>query len=280
MHYLMLVSAAVLFSLQFLFNQKFEEENGTSVSASMKFTLYSSLAAVIILLALNGFNVEVSGFSVLMAFMYGVIGILYNVVSIKALGHVNLSAFSVFAMLGGMLLPSVYGIIFCGEGASIFKVLCYVLMIVSVVLTINTKDGVGNKLYYMGVFVLNGLVGVVSVIHQKGASCVDSISFLIIARFIATVLSFGWCLISKINIKKISLSSIGYSLGFAAFCGIGNLFVLIALKHISASVQYPIITGGVIVISTLISVLRKEKLTHKNICATAIAFVSTVLIAI
>ncbi len=79
---------------------------------------------------------------------------------------------------------------------------------------------------------------------------------------------------------RISRRALLYSLGFAVFCCIGNLFTLISLKRIQASVQHPIITGGTMVISLIISALRKEKLTAKNICAVAVAFVSTVLLAL
>ena len=56
--------------------------------------------------------------------------------------------------------------------------------------------------------------------------------------------------------------------------------VLIALKHLQASVQYPIVTGGVMIMSLMISLLRKEKISYKNVISTAIAFLSTVLISI
>ena len=62
-------------------------------------------------------------------------------------------------------------------------------------------------------------------------------------------------------------------------CSLGNLFVLIALKHIDASVQYPIITGGVMLISLLISLIRREKVTKKEAFASVVAFIASVILA-
>jgi drug/metabolite transporter (DMT)-like permease len=65
---------------------------------------------------------------------------------------------------------------------------------------------------------------------------------------------------------------------YAACSGIGNLLCLIALTSLDASVQYPIITGGVMVFSTVISIIRKEKPSARTLISAAIAFISTVLI--
>ena len=65
---------------------------------------------------------------------------------------------------------------------------------------------------------------------------------------------------------------------FGIFCGVGNLLLLIALKYVNASVQYPIVTGGTMIMSTVICLLRKEKLTKRDVVATLLAFTATILI--
>lgn len=119
-----------------------------------------------------------------------------------------------------------------------------------------------------------------SVIHQSSErfSATDSFSFLMLAKVQTAVI----CLIYLLKKRKIAVKTgkaLSFSLGFAIFTTVGNLLLLIALKHISASVQYPIVTGEVMVVSLLISVVRKEKVTKKDLISTAIALVTTVLIA-
>ena len=60
---------------------------------------------------------------------------------------------------------------------------------------------------------------------------------------------------------------------------INRRLLLIALLKLPASVQYPVVTGGVIVFSTIIDVIRKTKLKKREIIAAIIAFASTVVMA-
>lgn len=283
MYYAMLSVAVVLFASQFLFNQKFQEECGNDLKASVLFSLLSSVGGFLVLFIINGFKIEFSAFSFLMGIVYSLIGILYNYVSIKAFEKVNLSAYSVFAMLGGMLIPSVYGIAFRNEELTLFKILCYAFTVAAIFITIDFKEKKRGTVYYILVFLLNGLTGVVSVIHQSNTvyHISDSFSFLMQARISSVLICLPFGLKNLKALKKaVSKNSFVYSFGFSVFCSIGNLLVLIALKHLPASVQFPIITGGVMLVSLVISILRKEKVSEKNIFATVIAFVSTLLLAI
>lgn len=120
----MLAAAAALFSSQFLFNQKYEEKCGSSLFSAILFTFYSGIGGFAVALAANGFRLEFSFFSLLLAAICAAVGILYTTASVKAFETVNLSAYSVFAMLGGMLLPTVYGMVFCSEEITAVKLIC------------------------------------------------------------------------------------------------------------------------------------------------------------
>jgi len=54
---------------------------------------------------------------------------------------------------------------------------------------------------------------------------------------------------------------------------------VIALVHIDASIQYPMITGGVIIVSTIICFLKKEKPKRKELLAVALSFVGLLILA-
>lgn len=282
-YYLLLTASVMLFSLQFLFNQKFQEKFGDGLKSSTVFSLLSSAGGFLVLLLLNGFKLDFSCFSFLIGIAYSLVGILYTFASVKAFNKVNLSAYSVFAMLGGMLLPSLYGIVFNSEGVTALKILCYVFTAIALFFTVDFSQRKSGAIYHALIFLLNGLSGVISVIHQSNTlyHTVDSTSFLILARISATAMCLPFFLKNYSTSKHmITKSAFVYTLGFAAFCGIGNLFVLIALKHLPASVQYPIITGGVMFFSLIISLMRKEKSGIRNIIATTVAFLSTLMLAL
>lgn len=278
-YYCLLAIADALFSFQFLFNKKFEESCGSSLASTLTFSLYSSICGFVMLFALNGFRLSFSLFSFIMAAINAAVGILYSVASLKAFESVNLSAYSFFAMLGGMLLPFFYGILFCNEAVTFTKLLCCAVIALSMVLTIDSDQKSHRKIYYLAVFVLNGLSGVISTIHQTNANAVPSNDYLMLSRIITVFVCLPYFLKNSKDFRMSNAKSILYSCAFAAFSGIGNLLTLISLKHIPASVQYPIITGGVMAISTLIGFARKEKINVKNVVALIIATGATVLMA-
>lgn len=279
--YALVFSATILFALQFLFNQKFEKVRGSDVKSALEFTLYKNIIIVIMMLFISGFKIIFTPFSIALSVVYAAACILMTYFSMKAFAVANLSVYSVFSMLGGMLLPFLLGVGFYDEKLTVFKIICCVLIVVSVLL--NIKGGKQSKkafLYYMAVFVLNGGVGVISKIHQSSSYAhTDSTGFMFISSLAGIIISAAWLLIQYKKIPIIKGKSLLYASGYGIFNGMGNWFLLISLVNLPASVQYPLVTGGVMVFSTIISAVRKEKLTKTDYISAAISFVASVLIA-
>ena len=193
LYYVLVIISTVLFSLQFLFNQRFQQTYGTGMKATQVFSLYKSLVIILMMLLISGFKVQFSWFSLGMATIYAVSSIAMGYYSLKAFSVANLSVYSVFSMLGGMILPFFLGVLFFNEGDNlIFKVICCALIVVAVLL--NIKSGKQNKkalFYYFAVFVLNGMAGVISKIHQSSTSLspVDSTSFMLLTAAVSVVIS-------------------------------------------------------------------------------------------
>lgn len=281
MYYFMITSAAFLFSLQFVFNHGYQRENESGMSASLRFSLYTSLFGLVWLLLINRFHMELTLFSILVAVADGFVSIGFSYCSIKAFQYANLSVYSVFSMIGGMVLPFVYGVV-CGEELTAVRLICCVLIVISVAMPLKRSGGSRKAVkYYIGVFVLNGMVGVLSEFHQSHQElCVDSASFMMLRMLSAIVLSALFLLARKERNFGVSKKSLIYCAGYSGFNSIGNLLLLIALLHLHASVQYPIVTGGVIVFSTLIDLLRKERVSKRELLAAALAFAASALMAL
>lgn len=281
MYYLMIIIAVVMFSFQFALNEGFGKEEGNDFNSSFRFVLYTSVSGFFVLLITNKFHLEFSLFSLLTATAYCFVCIASSYVSIKAFTYANLSVYSVFSMIGGMILPFLYGIL-TGEEFKIIRLVCCILICFSVTMSINKGEHSKKALiYYLFVFVLNGLGGVILKFHQSYPEiCVDSGSFMILTRIVAAVMSIILILLQKD--RKISLKgkSLIYCTIYSALNGIGNLLLLIALLHLPASVQYPIVTGGVIITSTIITILKREPISAKEIMTALIAFVATIFMAI
>ena len=286
LYYTLVIISTVLFSLQFLFTQRFQETSGTGMKPTLVFSLYKSLVIILMMLLISGFRIGFSWFSLLMATVYAVSSMAMSYYSLKAFAVANLSVYSVFSMLGGMILPFFLGVLFFDEGDKlVFKIICCALIVVAVLL--NIKSGKQDKkalFYYFAVFVLNGMSGVISKLHQSSPySPVDSTSFMLWSSVVTVVLSAAWLLIAYRQIPLIKGKNIFFVTGYGVFNGLGNLFLLIALSGESglpASVQYPLVTGGVMVCSTIISTIRKEKLTVREYIATFIALLASIFIAL
>lgn len=278
--YLILILAALLFAVQFLFNQQYRRLKGEGLDATMTFSLYTSAISFVILLVLGGFRLHITWFSLLIAVLYAAVCLLSSYAGLKAFGTANLSVYSIFMMLGGMLLPFAYGILFANEAISFAKALSILLICTAVGCSFE-KGAEGKHAYrfYAAIFVLNGLVGVLSKIHLSvPALAVDSYSFMATIQLALLAMCLLYCFITRQGIPKES-GKLYLCLSGYAFCnGIGNLFCQIALTSLPASVQYPIITGGVMVFSTLISLVRREPIGGKTYLAAALACLSTILI--
>lgn len=279
-YYFLLVAAAILFASQFLFHQKYQNACGMSWAAVLNFNIYTGIVGFLLMWILGKGHLAFSWFSFNVALVYALVNILYNYASMKSFDTVNLSAYSMFAMLGGMLLPFGYGILWNSEPFTIRKLICGGIIAVALLFTISGGRSTGKApLYYLAVFVMNGMSGVLSTFHQSHPeAAVDSTSFMALTRIVTVAVCLVLELTATRKLARLSRRSLLYAAGFSVFCGIGNLFTLISLTKLPASVQYPIITGGVIAFSTVISALRREKLTAKQIVAAILALLATVII--
>ncbi len=280
-YYLMILISALLFSGQFLLNNEFRKECGNTWNSALKFALYSSLFGLPALLCINKFHLEFSLFSAVVAVVFSVVTIALVFSSIKAFLYANLSVYSVFAMIGGMLLPFAYGIL-CGEKLTWARIVCCILIAACVLMSINKGENTKKAVkYYVAVFILNGMVGVIFKFHQMNVDlCVDSGSFIILTKIFTVLLAAVMLAFQKEKSYTVSKKACVYTIIYSLVNSIGNLMMLISLIHLPASVQYPMVTGGTIVFSVLISVIMKEKITKREYAGAAIACIATAFMAL
>lgn len=279
--YGMLAAAAMLFSSQFVFHQRFTRDTGNGASGAWYFKLLTSPVIALIAFCLAGFRVEFTWFTCALAVVSSVSGMLYVYFSVKSFQTVNLSVYSTFAMLGGMVLPFLTGVLFFGESLGGVKLLCMALLLAALYLPIRgQKRKPSDILYYLAVFVLNGMSGVLAKLHQElPFAHTDSYSYVfwgsLISTLLAALLLFG----GKERCPRPRTGHFVLSAGYGVFNGVGNILLLLALTVLPASVQYPMVTGGVMVFSTLFCLLKKEKLTRGEIVSAVFAFAAALLMA-
>lgn len=276
MYYGLILISVALFGGTFAINDAYRRERGSGIKISLQFSLISSLSGLIILLAANKFLFDFTPFTLLMAILAAVNGFAFTFCSFKALGSINLSMFSLYSMLGGMLLPFLQGILFFGENITVAKVVCCMFVISALLLTVNKGKASGGAIYYIGIFILNGMSGVISKIFTSAPyPKADASSYSILTGFCSAVISVLILLIffrkkdstPKNTPKSIVLSSVGGIANRTA-----NLLLVVALSHVDASAQYPLVTGGVMIASTVICCFKENKPSKKEIFSVILAF--------
>ena len=115
--YAIVTIATVMFGVQFLFNNLYERKSGNGIGATLIFTFIGGIIGIVSLIIVNGFTFTITPFTIIMAAINAISSIAYTFCSLKAFEKINLSLYSLFAMLGGMLLPFFQGVIFYNEQA-------------------------------------------------------------------------------------------------------------------------------------------------------------------
>lgn len=273
MYYGIIMVAVLLFSLQFLFNQRFQREYGSGPKALLTFFLGYNVAGLLVLLIINRFRVEFSWFTLLLSFLWSVNCLVLSYCSFKAFEKVNLSVYSLFSQLGGMMLPFFAGVLLFDEKLTAGSIICFVLVLISLLFTVKRGSGGSYILYYAGIFVLNGMAGVLSKWFAAAPwEKTSSAGYSILSAAVAALLAAVILPFIKGDRLKLSVKGATNMLGYGVLNKIGNYLLLIALVHLPASVQYPMVTGGVMICSTVICFFTRQKPGKREIASLILSF--------
>ena len=299
--YIFIIFAVVCFAAQFAFTKLYEETSGQTSAATLVMLVGTGAVGALIFVFASGFKLSFSPVSIFWAVIFAVIMIPYYMIGIKVLSLGSVAVYSMFMMLGGMLVPFFYGIIFLNEEVSIGKILGTVMLTLFIVLQAlgqktqggeEKKKSKGKYLFFilcMIIFFINGMTGVIAKAHSISDGAVDEMSFTVMYCSLTAIISFVILLCSlskngKENLKTVKLALKPRSLLIMALLGAaaygGNFLQLLAADKVPASVQFPLVSGGVIVLSALVSVLIfREKISRREWISVAGAFISTFLFA-
>ena len=282
---ILVLIATLLLAFEFAFSRKYQTMEGTAMAAGLRFNLLTGLFTTVIFFGLCGFKVEFSLFSLLVAMGTALCGTAYNVISFRILKSGGMALYSMFLMMGGMLLPYIFGVIFLDEKLTLLRILGLVVIGAAVVLSSRAKYRFGGKVYLwcIVVFLLNGGVSILAKLHQidTAHSPISTSAFVMyggLFRFLFCSLAL-LCMgkkAEKPTSKPISILAV--ATGAAAISGISYLLQLTGAASLPATVLYPMVTGGSIIFSALSGlVFFKEKLSTIQIISIGLCFAGTLL---
>lgn len=287
MFYTFLVLLSVVFlALQFSVNKGYQKRFGAGITVSLCFTSLSGILTAFLFFCINGFSLRSTPVSLLYAAAIAVLCLSYNLIGFRIFALGSLSVYTLFLMLGGMILPYFYGVFALDEPATVPRIIGLLILILSLFFPLLDARQNGSKKTIVPffalcilVFFLNGGVSILSKAHQSAASAdtiVGTSDFVILTNGINGVLSAvslgivtfvkrssaGFAGVNspeRSAMEKKPLSGIRHVLLLAlagAVCnGTSYYLQLIGAAHIDASMLYPIVTGGSVVLSALAGIL-------------------------
>lgn len=313
MYYAMLIGASFLFGSQFMVTKAFEKNYGKTVRASLSFSLlYSLFAGVIffiIKLISSGTVFNLNPFSLCMAFGLSLVNILSSAIGIKTLALGDIAVYSLFLMLGGMIVPFFAGIVFLKESVSVCNLIGVAIMIIALCLPVffgkktknageaktdgDTKKKTSVFFYVLCVFlfILNGLSSTLSKFNsvREGAALGAEFTFYTYGiQFVISLAAFALTTASGKSDKTQNEEkqpcilfrpvAIGCGAAFGAVNGTAFLMSSVAAEHVVAVAQYPLITGATILFSSLLAFLfYREKPTALQLVQIVISLAATIL---
>ena len=301
--YVIVLLAVFCFAGQFAFTKLYEGSVRQTNVTALVMLFFTGMIGTILYLFIGGFRVGFSSISVFLAVIFALVMIPYYMIGIKVLSLGSLAIYSMFMMLGGMLVPFFYGVLFLRESVSVAQVIGTVLLTGFIILqaisqsdsntTTGGKPSAKTKVAFfvlcLIIFFLNGLTGVIAKAHQISESSVDEVSFTVISCALTAIFSMILLAFEFLRNRKekrrqvmttLKIKPMGIMVLIGATTYTGNFLHLLAANDVPASVQFPLVSGGVIVLSALVSALFfKEKISKKEWISVAGAFVSTFLFA-
>ena len=293
-YYIFIIVASVLFSTEFAVKKKYQTMVGTDANATFLYNALSPIAFIFIMLCMESWRVEFTWFEFITSLLWALVFTAITYFSLKAFSLGSLSNYSLFLLGGGMVLPIIYGAIWGGDSFGFFKILGIIFILLAVLLQANLKEKTNKKvmLCLWLLFLLNGFASVLAALYQGNLLVEEkpsAIQFSILRSIIA--LLFGalgfWTTRNKSQGKektqfqqKTYVRALPWAFVGGIANGVANLLLLLALMKLEPSLQYPIVTGGSILLSAFVGLFFKEKGNAKTWIAVGIAVIGSIVIII
>lgn len=285
-YYLLLGVCCLLTAVRLVFNKMYVRLYGSSAESTYRFTFLSTLIFSIVLLALCGFRLEVTPFSFVLGLLMALINVICTAVGFRVLEVGTLSKYTLFLSLGGMIIPFLYGFVFNGDSVTLGKVIC--LLLITAALFVQTERGGGDRralFYYLAVFSLNGLACIVLSLHQNGLfsfRAVSTESFTVLYMLQLAVLSLVLMLLLRGRTPREQregrpplLKAVAISAAFGLLFGFGNYLSTLSLLHIEPSYQFPILTGGGVLLSGVMGLFFGERIRPRFVISASFVVLGT-----
>lgn len=287
-NYLILLAAAFLLAGDFAIQKLYQQKSGTGIVAGLSFNMIVGLATAIIFFCINGFSVNISLYGMIISSIMSVSVFLYTIIGFRILKYGNIALYSLFSLMGAIVVPYVFGITYLKEESTTLMFVGVVLIVSSAVVSNFSlkKSKFIQFVLCIAVFFLNGFGAVVSKMCQVdfGYGIVgvnDFVCMTGIAKFIICAVALGLYggIGSSKKRKAVSFKVIPIIVLSAAVGGVSYMLQLMGAARLPASLLFPMVSGASMILSALAGALFfKEKLSKRQMIGIGVCFVGTLLL--
>ena len=289
-YYFILIIAAIGTAGNFALTKIYQKTMGNGVRESIIFNMLIGLFSTIFFWIAEGFQIECTPYSALMAFLMSLFVGVYTMIGFKLMSMGSMTVYTIFLMLGGAIVPYIYGVLFLDETVNLAKIIALLMIVMAVILNSLEKNAGKQSVKFIilcvMVFLLNGAVSVLSKIHQIETeySIVSPDAFILlksIVRFLFFAILLPFFSSGKKNFKKMQKKMYLVMICSAIVSGFAYMLQLIGASHLPATVLYPIVTGGTVVCTSLFDRISFGQHLHKNtIISIVICVIALILFVI
>ncbi len=287
--YALLITADLFLAINFAIGRIYQKKAGVTFKASFMFSALTSVFTSLIFFLYNGFEFEVSLFSVGTAVLLGLLGSAYTLIGFRIMQRDGMSLYTLFLMTGGMTVPYLFGLFFLGEEFSVLRCLGLIIIIGGVFFSASGKRKPDRRTLILcaAVFILNGCVSVVNKLHSINSELAVTPSNFVVLSGLTGALVNLVLLFTVRDPKPVThsetlsrstqiLSFLILPISSALVGGISSVLQLTGAATIDASLLYPFITGGSIVFSALTGIIMfHERPSRGTVISIVLSFIGT-----
>ncbi len=268
---LAIIVAVLLFTGQTMCFKIFNEKYMKNLTSYFFFLfLYSSFAALIYLI-MAGSTATYSFYTKILGIAFGVFLILAVLFYMKSMETGPLS-YSALFFSSGLVLPIVFGLIFWDEKINFLQFVGVLLLIATFYLASQPSSEESTKvnskwlLFCILAFICNGTLMILLKAHQIIMPGKETKEFLIIAFVTAALIALILFLINKSRNRESishmkSMPFVWLVICTGSCISLGNGLSSYLASRIPSIVHFPVINGGVVILSSILSsIIFKEKI--------------------
>ena len=272
------------------FGKKLLKSNGDTILFNVICCIGSVIFFGIAMIIMNE-SVIISPFSFFLSIAFAAVTVAAQFFGLLSMNLGPMSFSVLFTYLSAMI-PTIFGCVYRSELPQVQQIIGLVLMVITFILSIDFSENSGMSVKWLlvvvGSFVGMGMIGVLQTVHQV-SSFKDEINGFLFWSFVFSFVMFALLYLpymvkdkkAKRKREKYTVADWSLMLVTGVIIGAINLINLYLSGAMPSVIFFPIVNGGVIVLSGLASLLVfKEKLSAKKLAGLIVGIAATCLIGI